>query len=248
MTVLEGVSRLGLAALIGGLAACGSAPTLEPSEPYWEQTYYQETLFRAVQSVVHTPSDTTAIPAGGIHATVRFTLAGGMVEYPEIVVSTGDPDLDKLLLRQIISAQPPKPTGRQADAPHEFELPLQMPTPFETFQFSIYAAINDWKKYPVNAVIAGDMGLVAVGFDYLDGKVSNVAILKSAHSQLLNRTSLETVTNAVFPTPPPPYADKTFHMQAIFCYYLGDSGDSQDPCPSGANVIKVTGTRVRRAF
>lgn len=236
------IASLTLLTVALDLSACGSAPRWQPSEPYWEQEFYQRDLLREVQSVVHTSSDDTPIPAGGIHGTVRFTVTGERIEYPEMVVSTGDHDLDKLMLQQVTSAQLRKPEGPHADEPHEFELRLDMPTPLESFEYGIYDAIDRWKVYPENAVIAGDMGVVAVDFDYSGGKASNPVVVKSDRSQLLNKASLEAVTKAALPAPLPPYVGKTLHMEAVFCYSLNDA----IKCPEAGNVISVLGTRIRR--
>src|SRR5579859_4775275 len=203
-----------------GLSACGSAPVHPASQAYWDEPYWQEQLLYAVQSMVHTPADTTPIPAGGIHGTVRFTLVDGVVELPEVTVSTGDPDLDRLMLQQVVLAQVPKPTGSHAGEPHEFELQLDMPTPYESFRYSVYAAIERQKIYPKDPIIAGATGNTTVDFDYLDGKANNIAMTISSKNKDLDKSSIGAVAKAALPSAPEIYAGKSMHMEVVFCYSL----------------------------
>ncbi len=158
------VSRLALLALLGGLAACSSAPVdqgepiayFNPTkDPYWQDPRWDKTLVDAVQSAVRDPVDPSDTSAPGLRATVKFTYVAGTIEYPDIVAGTGNNDLDKLMLHQIASVQAPQATGLQSDAPHEFVLDLDMPTPFESFQSGIYAAFDANKIYSREAVLNG---------------------------------------------------------------------------------------------
>lgn len=229
-----------------GLSACGSTPTHQASQAYWDEPYWQERLLHAVQSMVHTPADTTPIPAGGIQGTVRFTLAEGVIENPEIVISTGDPQLDALLLQQVASAQPPKPVGPHAGEAHEFELQLDMLTPFEAFQYSVYAAIDLWKIYPKEAIIEGATGDTTLDFDYLDGKANDIAMTTSSRNKDLDKASIGAVTKAVLPPAPQAYAGKPIHMEVMFCYSIATSPTNIiNKCPAGNNVIVVHAYRIR---
>jgi protein TonB len=169
-----------------------------------------------------------------------------VIEYPDIVQSTGDPDMDKLMLRQIASVQPPQATGLRADEIHEFIKELDMPTPFESFQSGIYGAIDAKKIYPKEAVMGGVGGVAAVDFDYLDGKISGITLVRASRDKDLDKVSVGAVTRAVMPPVPPAYAGQARHMEAIFCYSLRESAEAKNPCPAALNVIEVTGTRIRR--
>jgi outer membrane biosynthesis protein TonB len=195
---------------------------------------------------VHDPVDAADISIPGLHGTVKFTFQDGVIEYPEITASTGDPELDKLMLHQVASAQVPRPTGLKTDQPHEFELDLAMPTPYETFQSGIYDAFDAYKIYSREAVMGGYQSATTVGFDYLDGTLSNVVVTKSSKSKELDKRSLWTVTAAKLPSTPDAYVGKTLHMQASFCYALYQTEAESGRCPVARDVIWVTGTRIRR--
>jgi hypothetical protein len=251
------IVKLGLLVAAVGLAACNSARvvtgTFEPvtdfnptKDPYWKDPKWEKTMVIAAQSVVHDPVDAADTSTPGLHGTVKFTFQDGAIEYPEITASTGDPELDKLMLHQLASAQVPRPSGLQTDQPHEFELDLAMPTPYETFQSGIYDAFDAYKIYSREAVMGGYEGTTTVGFDYLDGKLSNVIVAKSSRSQELDKRSLWTVTTAKLPSTPDAYAGKILHMQASFCYALEQSEAESGRCPVARDVIWVTGTRVKR--
>lgn len=231
---------------------CMSArPCYDPGkDPYWENPKFETSLLDAVQSVVHDPVDAADMSTRGLHATVKFTYLQGAVEYPTIVTSTGDAGLDELMLHQLASAQLPKATGLRSDEAHEFELDVDMPTPFETFQSTIYKAIDAQKVYPKDAVIYGIAGDAEVGFDYLDGKASGIAMTRPSKYAGLNTASLGAVTRATFPRAPAAYAGKTLHMQVLFCYAMTSSEYGKvtqlNTCPAASNVIRVEGERFRQ--
>jgi len=143
------------------LGACGSVPSRETpppppqyrlfnpaTQPYWSNPYWQLNLLQAVQSVVHLPPNAPTPAKPGIHATVQFTYDQGTIRDPLIVASTGSPDLDKLLLQQVMTAKIPKPDGLHANEPHAFKMPLQMFTVYESFQFNLYLAIQIIRNIP----------------------------------------------------------------------------------------------------
>ncbi|HEY3859053.1 MAG TPA: hypothetical protein VGM47_05510, partial [Gammaproteobacteria bacterium] len=139
------LTGLVLCVLIGGLAACSSAlAPQDPGEPvarfhpgtdpYWQDPRWDKTFLDAVQAAMHDPVSDSDTSTPGLHATVKFTFMDGGVEYPEIVTSTGNAELDKQVLQQLDSAQLPKASGVDADKPHAFVLDIDVPTPFEAFQ------------------------------------------------------------------------------------------------------------------
>ncbi|MHB8425950.1 MAG: energy transducer TonB [Gammaproteobacteria bacterium] len=230
------------------MSACGTAPSqVTPphffnlaTTPYWMNPTWQAEMFAAVQCVARLPSNAASPAKHGIHATVRFTFDSGAIKDPVIVTSTGNPDLNKLLLQQVVTAKVPKPYGLHTDQPHEFELPLEMFTPYESFQYNVYAAIDRKREYPRDPILQDIMGITTVDFDYLDAKASHIVIIKSSGNKQLDKSSVNAVSKAELPAAPPAYADKTLHMQAIFCYNLNFA----QKCPTGNNVIDVEGTRI----
>jgi hypothetical protein len=221
-------------------------------DPYWEDPRWDKTLLDTLQQAVHDPVDTNPISTPGLHATVKFTLENRIVEYPEITSSTGNPNLDVLMLHQVASVRVPLPTtGLQIDQPHEFELDLDMPTPLETFESTIYGAIEYWKVYPKNPILEGLVGDTTVAFDFKDGKASDIVMATSSKNKELDRSSIAAVTKATMPAAPAAYAGKSLHMEVLFCYTLimSDYGTApvvKNQCPVARNVIRIEGTRVKR--
>lgn len=236
--------------LVCMLSACSSAPPqankpslfYPPGQAYWMNPFWQAELFSAVQCVVHLPANSVSPATSRVQGTVKFLFEDGTVKEPVIVKSTGNPELDKLMLQQVVTAKVPKPFGLHTDQPYEFELPLEMFTPYESFQYNVYAAINRKQEYPRDPLLQDIMGITTVDFDYLDAKVSHIAVIKSSGNEKLDQVSLNAVSRAVMPPPSPGYASKTLHMVAIFCYSINYA----EKCPTGENVIGVYGTRVLR--
>ncbi len=233
------------------LSACSSAPTAHgynpDKDPYWEDPKWQAALLNTVQSVVHAPADTPDLSAPGYHVTVQFSFHDGDIEGPQIVESTGHPDLDQLVLQQVVTAVVPKPTGFDAAEPHPFALELDVPTPLESFESGVFAAIDAWKVYPKDSIMHGSTGNTTVDFDYMDGKVRNVSVIRTSKDRDMDGASVSAVARAVMPSTPPAYAGKTLHMEVIVCYSLIQSQtEVVNPCPAGRNVVQVTGTRIRR--
>lgn len=246
-------SVIALLALMGCIAACSSVPNHDDAaatphrfdpvtDPYWLDPQWDKALLDAVQSVVHDPVGAADMTVRGLRATVKFTFADGAIEWPALTAGTGNPDLDDLLLRQVASAKVPRPTGLHAEEPHDFIMDLDMPTPFESFQYSVYASIDRQKVYPKNPILAGATGNTTVDFDYLDGKANGITIVTSGKNRDLDKASLDAVTKAVMPPAPPVYAGKALHMEVIVCYCLNDSKN----CPDARNVVLVRGTRTVR--
>lgn len=215
------------------------------TDPYWQDPHWDLALLNAIQSVVHSPADPSDLSTPRLHGTVKFTFAEGDISYPEIVESTGNPDMDRLMLHQMVMAHPPKPTGPYSADAHEFSVPLDMLSPFETFENTVYAALDRWKIYPKQAIFSSAMGSNIVGFDYLDGIASNVTLVESSKDRELDKASLRAVSEATLPAAPPVYAGKTLHMEAAFCYSLETPGRHRNQCPEMKNLIKVTGTIIR---
>lgn len=252
MTVRVKSPLIALLVLMAGIAGCASAPgrdadataphRFDPAaDPYWLDPVWAKALLDAAQSVVQYPAPPTDMKTVGPQVTIKFTFADGAIKDPAIIAGTGDPTLDDLLLKQVSSAQVPKPAGLHTDEPHGFLLDLDMLTPFESFQRSVYSAIDRYKIYPKDAVFAGTMGQTTVDFDYIDGKANGIAIVKSSNNHVLDKASLNTVTNAIMPPVPPAYAGRNMHMEVVVCYALNDP----KLCPVANNVILVFGARIR---
>lgn len=246
--------RLALLVLMLSLAGCVSGPRTKTylqggevirfdldKDPYWADPKWDRALLETVQASVHDPADPADTSTPELHAVVKFTYLAGTVEYPEIVQSTGDAAKDELLLHQVAAVQLPPATGIDADKPHEFVLDLDMPTPYEAFRNTVLAALNYARVYPKDAVMAGEQGTTVISLDYLDGMISNVAVIRSSGSHSLDKASVNAVMKAVVPPPPASYAGKTLHLEPEFCYSLHGPGKC---ATSRQDVIQVFGTRI----
>lgn len=258
------IFELALVAVLGGITGClgsvpprtyavcmSAKPCFDPGkDPYWENPAFERSLLDAVQSAVHDPVDAADMSTPGLHATVKFTYLQGIIEYPQIVMSTNIPELDKLMLHQVAAVKAPPAMGLRSDEPHEFIIDLDMPTAFESFQSSIYAAIEDHKVYPKEPIIRGITGNTTVDFDYLDGKANDIKMTQSSNIKSLDQASLDAVVQADFPQSPPVYAGKSLHMNVVFCYTMISRAYGEtaklNTCPVSRNVIVIQGERFRR--
>jgi TonB family protein len=237
----ERVSRLALLALLGGLAACGSLPSSsQDTTPYWQDQQWDQALFKAVQASIHYPPDAIDRGAGSVHGKVDFTYIDGRIEDPQLAESTGHPDLDAALIKQVAAANDlPKAKGTHATEPHAFELELDMRMPLEELEYTLQSAIHANMFYPKEAVMEGAQGTPSVNFQYLDGKASDVIIAKTSGDKFLDAAALRTVSTAKLPSPPPAFAGHPLNMQIAICYSLGSSG----VCPKATeHVIQVLNT------
>ncbi len=250
MNARRKAALIALLAMMGSLVACSSAPTDNPAfrlfnapiDPYWEDQRWAKALLDATEAVAHDPvalSDTTTV---GPHVAVKFTFADGMIRDPAIIAGTGDPSLDELLLKQVVTAQVPKPGGVHANEPHGFLLELDMLTPYESFEDSVFTSIDAAKVYPKEALLSEAIGSTKLDFDYLDGKAADITIVTSSKDRELDKSSLAAVMNALMPPSPPAYAGKTLHMEVTICYNLNNSKN----CQIARNVILVRGVLLRR--
>ncbi|HVA56166.1 MAG TPA: hypothetical protein VNI53_10295, partial [Gammaproteobacteria bacterium] len=232
------------------LSACSSAPPQVTPPPffnmatqaYWMNPTWQAEMFAAVQCVVRLPANAASPAMPGIQGTVKFLFVNGAVKDPIIIKSTVNPQLDKLLLKQVVTAKIPKPFGLHTDQPHEFVMSFEMFTPYESFEYNVYAAIDRKQEYPRDPLLQDIMGITALDFDYLDAKASHIVMVKSSGTKQLDKASLDAVSKAELPAAPPGYAGKTLHMSVIFCYDINYA----ETCPTGENVIDVDGTRIMR--
>lgn len=94
------------------------------------------------------------------------------------------------------------------------------------FQRAMYRAIEQraLQSYPRDAVLAGATGAVTVGFDYINGVVSNIKVLRSSGSRSLDRGAMEAVQTAQLPPKPPDLAGLNLnHFVITVQYQLGGS-------------------------
>jgi len=81
------------------------------------------------------------------------------------------------------------------------------PAVLKAFQLQMLEAVDKKKVYPKEAVIAGEQGVVVVGFDYVDGnKATHIYIWRGA-TKSLNKAAMLAVADADLPPKPPGFED-----------------------------------------
>lgn len=143
-------------------------------------------------------------------------------------------------------ASPPEPLVQpvKQEAPQEAEnkaLPAQndpppkmvqqaaaVPTPpvnaevLVSFQSRVRAAVQDAVVYPMAARASHYSGRTRVGFSYLDGRVSDVKVLVSSGSTLLDQAAILAVKVANYPHADKEYSGRLLSFQLWVRFMLGD--------------------------
>jgi protein TonB len=92
-----------------------------------------------------------------------------------------------------------------------------------SFENAMRAAIQAALHYPESARMAGMAGRARVGFRYRDGGVSDVTLITSSGSGILDRAALAAVRDAVYPKPEPARMGKTLDEQLWVTFNLNDN-------------------------
>lgn len=106
---------------------------------------------------------------------------------------------------------PPPPPATPAEAPA---------APNPSFENAMRAAIQAALHYPESARMAGMAGRTRVGFRYRDGSVSDVTLITSSGSGMLDRAALAAVRDAAYPKPEPAQMGKTLEEQLWVTFNL----------------------------
>lgn len=229
--------RLGFLAVLGYLAACSSTPG-QSGDAYWHDKNWDGQLLHTLQSAIHYPMDAAGNPIGqpvSVRGKIKFLYSAGKILYPQMIESTGRPDLDAAMLQQVSATQVPAASGPQAHEPHAFSMELSMPSPLDVLMRSIYDAISAQRIYPKEAIIHGDQGSSVIGFDYDGDKASNVAVFKSSKVLSLDGASMRAVARAQLPQRPTWAPMHPLHLQISICYSLGNNA----ACPLTQHVIEI---------
>ena len=103
---------------------------------------------------------------------------------------------------------PPKVTAPPTQ-PSKPKLPVTPPAPpqpdphlLATFNDQVLGAVQSAVQYPLAARMGHMHGRTQVGFNYLDGAVSNVSVLKSSGYHALDDAAIQAVMTAHYPPPP----------------------------------------------
>ncbi|MGH8283976.1 MAG: energy transducer TonB [Gammaproteobacteria bacterium] len=141
----------------------------------------------------------------------------------------------KLAPPQALSEVPPIPTPiptPNAVPPPPPQPPLQATPPppqpavnmaaiRASFFAELRAAIDAAKVYPHDALLSGTTGTVTVSFDYYNGSVSNIHIVRSSGSRSLDRAAMDATRRAHYPPPLAQYVNHTVPAVIIVQFSLG---------------------------
>lgn len=110
---------------------------------------------------------------------------------------------------------PPVPVAPPSAAP------AAVPTaPDPSFESALRAAIQAALHYPESARMAGMAGHTRVAFQYRDGAVSNVTLVTSSGSAMLDRAALAAVQDAAYPKPESSMIGKTLNERLWVTFNL----------------------------
>jgi protein TonB len=110
-----------------------------------------------------------------------------------------------------VPAAPPPPPAMPAAAPA---------APNPSFENAMRAAIQAALHYPESARMSGMAGRTRVGFRYRDGSVSDITLITSSGSGLLDRAAFAAVRDAAYPKPEPAQMGKTLNEQLWVTFNL----------------------------
>ncbi|MGH7239660.1 MAG: energy transducer TonB [Candidatus Saccharimonadales bacterium] len=86
----------------------------------------------------------------------------------------------------------------------------------------IRQALTKSVEYPRSALMRGETGRTVISFDYLDGKVSNSAILQSSGFHDLDYAAISAMQRASIPPAPPAFEGKLLHLHDYLDFSLGN--------------------------
>jgi protein TonB len=73
--------------------------------------------------------------------------------------------------------------------------------------------------YPAAARIANEEGQARVAFDYFDGRVTNITLVRSSGFPVLDRAALATVAAAQYPGPPAELQHRFVHLSVLVTFH-----------------------------
>ena len=156
------------------------------------------------------PSEVTNVHEALVHLILK--LAGNnTAPYLKMMTDDPDPEVAKTATDDLLNLiTQSTPTG-----------PSQWQQVQSGFYKEIQAAIVRANLYPRDAILSGETGTVQVSYDYLDGKVSNVKVVKSSGTRSLDHAAVSAVEKANYPLPPAGLAGKLLHLTIGLNYNLG---------------------------
>lgn len=151
------------------------------------------------------------------------------------------------VIREKTAAPTPAPVAQKpvAEAPRELaETPVDTPSAFATqpaqtappppppppsanaasptdpFQAALREAVQAAVRYPGAARMMKLVGQTRLGFDYLDGRITNPHVVRSSGRELLDQAALDALQRAVFPAPPKELAGHALNLEIVVMFSL----------------------------
>jgi periplasmic protein TonB len=107
---------------------------------------------------------------------------------------------------QAVPTDVPTPTTEPVQAPQSPLSPAQRSQPSvgvaDDFSHMMLRAINEQKVYPKLQLVKGVTGETVISFDYVDGVVSDVHVVRSSGSYELDQAAMQAVQRAALPPKP----------------------------------------------
>ena len=93
------------------------------------------------------------------------------------------------------------------------EMPKSSPTVSDSFKGAVRAAVQSAVVYPAAARLAHVTGKTEVSFGYEDGRISNISVLVSSGSNMLDAAARRAVEAAAYPAPPAEFVGKPLQFE-----------------------------------
>lgn len=106
--------------------------------------------------------------------------------------------------------------------------PAPPATVSDSFKGAVKAAVQAAVVYPASARMAHVAGRAKVAFNYLDGQVSNLSIVISSGSSMLDAAAKRAVEAASYPAPPAGFAGKVLQFEVWVRFVLNRSLEDED--------------------
>ncbi|MEJ2645571.1 MAG: energy transducer TonB [Gammaproteobacteria bacterium] len=126
--------------------------------------------------------------------------------------------------RPVPRPPPPKPEATVPPAPTVTG--AARADALDTLEAAVHAAVQGATHYPPAARMMAMRGRALVGFQYRDGAISGVHLLKSSGYGLLDRAALAAVRNARYPAPPSLLSGKRLDFSIWVCFSPGGHSHS----------------------
>jgi len=174
--------------------------------------FYVE-LSEDIEHHAHYPRASIVRGAQGI-VTVAFQYRNGMILNPKIVLSSGSPSLDRSVIDELSPLKAPPPPSWARNKTLHFSVPvifcLGGGRPCTTV---VSRYVPDGLSEKPGPELCSD-----VGFDYGNGKISDVHLTHSSGNADIDKDALSRISRGDFPPPSKNQKDKASNFEIPVCY------------------------------